>query len=68
VVFFFSVGGGGVFVFFGGGGWGGGGGGWLVGIGRERNSKCKGGICIYIERGIERERGSVLRRERNREW
>ena len=26
----------------------------------------KGGGCIYREKGIARERGSVLRRERNR--
>ena len=31
------------------------------------NSRGKGGgICMYREKGIARERGSVLRRERNR--
>ena len=34
---------------------------------RIENGRGKGGgICIYREKGIARERGSVLRRERNR--
>ena len=38
----------------------------LVERGIENGRGKGGGICIYREKGIERERGSVLRRERNR--
>ena len=38
----------------------------LVERGIENGRGKGGGICMYREKGIARERGSVLRRERNR--
>jgi hypothetical protein len=40
----------------------------LVERGIENGRGKEGDLYVYIERGIERERDSVLCRERNREW